>query len=63
MQQSPGDTVDWAYGVYAVPAYTIELRPDEFSLGGFILPPEEIRPTWEENQPAAREFIQWVLMG
>jgi carboxypeptidase T len=58
-----GDTVDWAYGVYAIPAYTIELRPDEFSLGGFILPPEEIRPTWEENQPAAREFIQWVLMG
>ncbi len=59
-----GDTTDWTYGEYGIPSFTIELRPDEFVLdgaAGFILPPEEIQPTFEENLPAAQEFIQRML--
>jgi carboxypeptidase T len=56
-----GDTTDWTYGVYQIPSLTIELRPRTHLEGGFILPPEQIQPTWEENQPAALEFIQHVL--
>jgi hypothetical protein len=29
--------------------------------GGFILPPEEIQPTFEENLPAAEMFVQRFL--
>jgi carboxypeptidase T len=56
-----GDTTDWTYGEYGIPSFTIELRPDTFEEGGFILPPTQIQPTWEENQPAALEFIRRVL--
>jgi len=56
-----GDTTDWAYGEYSIPAFTIELRPTSQAEGGFILPPEQIQPTWEENLPAALEFIGQVL--
>lgn len=56
-----GDTTDWTYGEYQIPSFTIELRPRTQAEGGFILPPEQIQPTWEENQPAALEFIQQVL--
>lgn len=56
-----GDTTDWTYGIYQVPSFTIELRPRTQAEGGFILPPGQIQPTWEENQPAALEFIQRVL--
>jgi len=56
-----GDTTDWTYGIYQIPSFTIELRPRTQAEGGFILPPEQIQPTWEENQPAALEFIQRVL--
>jgi carboxypeptidase T len=56
-----GDTTDWTYGIYQIPSFTIELRPRTQAEGGFILPPGQIQPTWEENQPAALEFIQSVL--
>jgi carboxypeptidase T len=56
-----GDTTDWTYGEYGVPSFTIELRPDSPEKGGFILPPEEIQPAFEENLPAAQEFIQRLL--
>jgi len=56
-----GDTTDWTYGIYGVPSFTIELRPRTQAEGGFILSPDQIQPTWEENQPAALEFIQRVL--
>jgi carboxypeptidase T len=52
-----GDTTDWTYGEYDMPSFTIELRPDTVEEGGFILPPDQIEPTWEENRPAALEFI------
>jgi carboxypeptidase T len=56
-----GDTTDWTYGVYGIPSFTIELRPLTFAEGGFILPPDQILPTWEENKPAALEFIAQAL--
>jgi carboxypeptidase T len=53
-----GDTTDWTYGEYGIPSFTIELRPSSPENGGFILPPEQIQPTFEENLPAAMEFIE-----
>jgi carboxypeptidase T len=56
-----GDTADWTHGEYDVPSLTIELRPTSAMDGGFILPAEQIEPCWEENRPAALEFIGHVL--
>ncbi len=56
-----GDTTDWTYGIYGIPSFTIELRPRTVDEGGFILPPDQIQPTWEENRPAALEFIAQTL--
>jgi carboxypeptidase T len=56
-----GDTTDWTYGEYDAPSLTIELRPASAMDGGFILPAEQIEPCWEENRPAALEFIRHVL--
>ena len=56
-----GDTTDWTYGVYGIPSYTIELRPRDVTGGGFVLPADQIQPTWEENRPAALEFIGQVF--
>ncbi|TDD42439.1 M14 family metallopeptidase [Saccharopolyspora elongata] len=56
-----GDTTDWTYGEFYVPSLTVELRPQTHAEGGFILPPDQIRPTWEENEPAALSFIGRVF--
>jgi carboxypeptidase T len=56
-----GDTTDWTYGAYDLPSLTIELRPRTAEEGGFILPASEIVPTWEEQRPAAMQFIETVL--
>ena len=56
-----GDTTDWTYGEYDAVSFTIELRPASAEEGGFILPSSEIQPCWEENRPAALEFLQHVL--
>src|SRR5215210_5835097 len=56
-----GDTTDWTYGEYGIPSFTIELRPDSVAHGGFVLPPDQIQPTFEENLPAAEEFIKRTL--
>ena len=56
-----GDTTDWVYGEYDVPAFTVELRPASALEGGFILPADQIQPCWEENRPAAMEFLRHIL--
>jgi carboxypeptidase T len=53
-----GNTTDWSYGI---PSLTIELRLPMFGDGGFIRPLDQILPTWEENRPAAFEFIAQCL--
>ncbi|MCW3130185.1 MAG: M14 family zinc carboxypeptidase [Methanophagales archaeon] len=54
-----GDSDDWLYGVHNIAAFTIELRPKTLAEGGFVLPPNQIIPTWEENKPAALYLIEW----
>ena len=61
LNPTAGDTTDWTYGEYDAVSFTIELRPASAEEGGFILPSSEIQPCWEENRPAAFEFIQHVL--
>lgn len=56
-----GDTTDWTYGTYGIPSFTVELRPRTFEEGGFILPPDQILATWEENRPAAFRFVEQLL--
>ena len=56
-----GDTTDWTYGEYGIPSFTIELRPKTVEEGGFILPASAIRPTWEENRPAAFHLVDRLL--
>ena len=56
-----GDTTDWTYGEFDVPSFTVELRPATALEGGFLLPADQIQPCWEENRPAALEFIRHVL--
>jgi zinc carboxypeptidase len=41
-----GTSLDWMYGEAHAFSYTIELRPRRG--GGFVLPPEEIKPTCDE---------------
>jgi carboxypeptidase T len=41
-----GDTTDWTYEVYGIPSYTIELRPRDVAGGGFVLPADQIVPTF-----------------
>ncbi len=56
-----GDTTDWTYGEYGAVSLTVELRPATWQEGGFVLPAAQIEPCWEENRPAALEFLQRVL--
>ncbi len=55
-----GTTDDWTYskGVFS---YTIELRP--VGAPGFVLPENEIIPTFLENLPAALYLIAWTQDG
>ncbi|MDB4963341.1 MAG: putative carboxypeptidase, partial [Myxococcales bacterium] len=45
-----GTMLDWMYGEAAASSYTVELRPRRGT--GFVLPPEEIRPTCDEGLAA-----------
>ena len=56
-----GGASDWIYGIYGIPAFTIELRPAERWQGGFRLPANQILPTYEENKPAAFEFMNSLI--
>lgn len=47
---SAGTMNDWMYGELGTMSYAIELRPKGGS--GFVLPPEEIRPTCDEGLAA-----------
>jgi len=55
-----GTTNDWSYGELGAFGFTIELRPIGFPY--FILPEDEIIPTWEENKPAALYLINWTQL-
>jgi len=48
---SSGTMSDWAYGELDALSFTIELRP-RMGRGGFVLPPDQIRPTCDEGLAA-----------
>ncbi|UCF32939.1 MAG: zinc carboxypeptidase, partial [Phycisphaerales bacterium] len=50
LYRASGDLTDWAYTDHGVLGFTIEVRPAGPPY--FELPPNEIRPTCEENLPA-----------
>ena len=52
-----GNTVDWAYDVAHTFAFTTELR--DTGLYGFVLPPNQIIPTCEENFAAVLYLADW----
>ncbi|TMQ12413.1 MAG: hypothetical protein E6J91_20840 [Deltaproteobacteria bacterium] len=48
-----GAMIDWMYGEAGALSFTIELRPSwPGGSGGFVLPPEQIRPTCDEGLAA-----------
>ena len=55
-----GDTGDWLYGTLGAPGFTIELRP-RGTVPGFELPESQIKPTFEENLPAALFLMEWAI--
>ncbi|MHB8095246.1 MAG: M14 family metallopeptidase [Candidatus Aminicenantales bacterium] len=53
-----GDTIDWAFGVAGVPAFTIELPPVDVLGGGFFNAEADIAGIFEENFPAVVELAR-----
>jgi murein tripeptide amidase MpaA len=54
-----GTMSDWMYGEADALSFTIELRPN--GKGGFVLPPEQIRPTCDEALAATLELRKAVV--
>lgn len=53
LYSASGTMSDWMYGEAGALSYTIELRPSfGRGSGGFVLPPEQIRPTCDEGLAA-----------
>ncbi len=61
-----GTSVDWVYGGNQddryIMAYTTELRPPNQQGGGFVLPPDQIVPTCEENLPTILLMAEQILV-
>jgi carboxypeptidase T len=53
---------DWCYAERGIMGYTIELRPKSFN-PGFLLPPDQILPTAEENFAAALVMAEFAATG
>jgi len=54
-----GDSADWVHDVLGLTdSYTFELRPDENSSYGFLLPEDQILPTGEENVDGLLALIE-----
>jgi carboxypeptidase T len=56
-----GDTTDWAFANYGIPAYTIELPPMDILQGGFFNAEKDIQSIFNENVPAALYLIEWSI--
>jgi carboxypeptidase T len=55
-----GVSNDWFYSETGGISFVIELRPNTGD-PGFVLPPDQIRPTFEENLPAALYLLEQAL--
>lgn len=58
-----GDTTDWAFGVYGIPSFTIELPPVDKFHGQFFNAEEEIQSIFNENLPAMLYLIDWSIQN
>lgn len=58
-----GSFKDFAYGWYNIPAFCIEMRPENVVLGGFIISEEEILDAFWENLPAALFLTDWAIQN
>lgn len=58
---APGGSDDWAYDLGIKYSFTIELR--DTGTYGFLLPPQEIKPTCIEAISAVKEIAQHVLLN
>lgn len=58
-----GDTTDWAFDAYNIPAYTIELPPIDVLHGGFFNAEEDIQSVFKENLPALLYLIDWSIQN
>jgi len=56
-----GNMTDWTFST-GIKGWTIELRPTSGGAGGFILPPEQILPTAEENLPAVLAMAEELAL-
>lgn len=56
-----GDTTDWAFGTYGIPAFTIELPPVDQIHGGFFNAEADIDDIFRENLPAALFLLDWAI--
>jgi hypothetical protein len=56
--QASGGSTDWVYADQGIFGFTIELR--DTGEYGFVLPPEQILPTCQENLPAIMTLTNWA---
>jgi hypothetical protein len=56
-----GDFIDWVYGLFDIPALTIELPPVDLQEGGFFNSEQDIQNIAAENLPAALYLLDWAI--
>ncbi len=56
-----GTTIDWSFGTYGTPSFTLELPPSSAHLGEFFNAEEDIQPIFQENLQAALYLIEWAI--
>lgn len=58
-----GGMIDWTFGTYNIPSYTLELPPLDQEHGGFFNAEEDIQPIFNENLPAMLYLIDWSVQN
>ena len=58
-----GTAGDWSYGMHGALSFLIELRPSSRAEGGFVLPPEQIKPTCDEAMAAVLALADSLISG
>ena len=58
-----GGMIDWTFGTYNIPSYTLELPPIDEEHGGFFNAEEDIQPIFNENLPAMLYLIDWSVQN
>ena len=56
-----GTAGDWSYAEHGALSFLVELRPAGRADGGFLLPPEQIVPTCDENFAGVLALAEWMI--